>query len=273
MKLGLGEYESKRKPLSIERARDVFLDTIRSLETTKAVLRDLKNKVLPSFLAAYPTSPRIIYRGARFSLTYGSRDMASRVLPSNEIRLMRDLIMWANDYHLNDEWLIETAYDTLLIEASLLQPRPQDEIIDWAYRGGGWVYALTSQTENNLSHEFWDSSDKTVIGFQHYEPTTWYRSEYEKRIKEHFEARLQSYLNNIDSLAETQGLVRSPLRHSKEHFEWLVLYQVGKVKREDIAKMYKVTKDAVNKAVPEIAKLIGLTLRYSGRGRRQTKAK
>jgi hypothetical protein len=158
--------------------------------------------------------------------------------------------------------------------------------LEWKYVFPYRFPVLSFQDGQKLSEKFWDSEDGSVFGYQHWEPNDeWLsRSEYEQRIRKHFEARLKAYLDQIEVLARTRGYVNQPSGDfSRKHYVMLIYYQViGKdPQRMELRNgsrnvVFAELPDAKNssdllpfveseanfyKAIERLSKLIGLKLR------------
>jgi hypothetical protein len=83
---------------------------------------------------------------------------------------------------------------------------------------------------------------------------------------------MHAYLDKIESMARERGLKRVS-KIEKDHFMWLVAYQIEERLQEEIRKdARRGSEQTVSKAIGKLANYIGLTLRYCGRGKRPKKA-
>jgi len=96
-------------------------------------------------------------------------------------------------------------------------------------------------------------------------PTRQTREDFEANARAGFDLVLKNYCETIESQAAGTGLKRTPKKRSREHFYWLARFQVRGDKPAQIWRFHPVqhrgSQRAVEKAIKELAKFIGLTLR------------
>lgn len=116
--------------------------------------------------------------------------------------------------------------------------------------------ALKGETENiqgySLGHS-WDPRNNT-----------W--SEFEKGIDEAYKKYKELYRARTESIMKQQGYIEGKEKRSKEHFEWLVRYQIQKWTIKEIADHYSkdrkiYTEDAIKKALISTSKITQIKLR------------
>ncbi len=87
----------------------------------------------------------------------------------------------------------------------------------------------------------------------------------EERLLEECRRRIREDLRAVEADAERRGMVPSRVKRTgREHFEWLVRYQVRRESFAEIATEIGKTRQAVTEAVKETAALVDLTLRPAG---------
>jgi hypothetical protein len=265
--LGLqsGSYEPEGEAVSIIAARNEFLSVVARRKPD--VLKDLAGNPFEAFLKMYPQE--WCYYPHVFSYIFARRGEA--FIPT-AMALREALWDWADRYHLQDWWCIELALWTLFHWRKDSKLREQFE---WKYVFPPRYGLLSSHDEKELSEEFWSSKDGTVFGFPHWDPDDghqWNRSLYEEILTKNFKTRMHAYLDKIESMARERGLKRVS-KIEKDHFMWLVAYQIEERLQEEIRKdARRGSEQTVSKAIGKLANYIGLTLRYCGRGKRPKKA-
>ncbi|HZH91590.1 MAG TPA: hypothetical protein VEX70_13350 [Pyrinomonadaceae bacterium] len=179
------------------------------------------------------------------------------------------LLEWSRRHNLNDLWCRERAYATLDL----------------------WCYSPASRKARIWHHEFgWQpvmafrggERQRFDFVFRHetHYPRDGFRQQVKQRILTLCEEQLDAFLDERERQAIEGGMVATPQKHAKEHFEWLTRRQIQGMTCRAIFDLYKeqsksqamprliTTKRAVEKAVSELAELIQLTPRYAGRGRK-----
>jgi hypothetical protein len=105
-------------------------------------------------------------------------------------------------------------------------------------------------------------------------------SQFKQEVKERFEAlkgsavrgagkvlklELDSYLEKVKETMKRAGFKKPPVRWVKEHFKWLIEYQIPPTKQyRKIAKEVRKDESTIREGVASASALIGLTLRPSG---------
>jgi hypothetical protein len=147
------------------------------------------------------------------------------------LQLLRNAVRdWVEEFWLKDDWCISNVLCFLYYWAQFPQCK------DLPYMG--------SSRESERSYN---------------NPTFYEPKEIENRLKATISKQIES------------GFVETPEKHDLRHFEWLVYRQVERLSCAEIARKSNLHEDSsrsVQKATNELADFIGLTLRYSGRGRR-----
>src|SRR5207253_1297112 len=105
----------------------------------------------------------------------------------------------------------------------------------------------------------WEAGDESWTAFQ-------------KRIQSAFKASLVEYEERLRALAEDRQYTEPPEIRNPQHFDWLALYQSAKkspgaIKKILAAEGYHTEENTILIAVRDKARLIGLTLRPSQKGK------
>jgi hypothetical protein len=257
VRLGIGELEKTEKPSSIEYARSIFFSTL------AADASEVIDNLYGEPFATYYQFRKV--RGGRITYLNLSQD-------SNPEPLYQLLHEWAGAYNLMEDWCLERALD-----ACEWQSVPPDEYDPDDWEGGDWTNA-------KLGTEIFDTflaESETQFRFEYQITQLTYetREQIKTDVRLEFEEALQAFLLKIESLAEQRGFVRVPSLFRPHHYQWLVNYQVKKMSCKSILEQYQEqcksqdlplikSVKAVQKAINELARFIGLRLRYSGRGKK-----
>ena len=194
--------------------------------------------------------------------------------PPKVRRLQESVRDWAAEWHLTPDWCADYALWTLghwrrqekLRRERDLPPLPPREF----GRSYGWDWVFPEcythrRVPINYDEQRFDFSAEgwTVI------KTT--RAEAEQALRAEFDAALARYLDRMEQLAEARGLVPAPQRRSHEHFAWLAQYQLRGRSYREIAEEACRDRKTIADAVRDIAALIELPLRPTGRPGRPRK--
>jgi hypothetical protein len=217
-RLGFGEYATDEATLTISRA--YFLRAVQ--RTVPEVLTSLAGEPLEAYCRAVAdASQHTVYRKA--------------------------LQQWAERWHLEADWCLDTAMRTLRVWA--VQPAGSPLLGEWDYPAVS--YFTPSVQPFSFTHPGWEPS----AGF-----TT--RAEAAQAMRVIFEAELSTYLDDMEAAAVAIGMQRSPEKRNPEHFMWLARYQVEGHSYHHLAKnvVYRDRK-SVAEGVQQVAGAIGLPLR------------
>ena len=209
------------------------------------VLESLRDRVLPHF----PKAPSI-YEDVRWE--------GPAELPTDAAKWEREIIAWAEQFHLAEPWVLDAACLTM----------------------AGWH-------RFGYSPKWWPICEAKKAGpvrpmcFEHagWEMPWEDRQEAEDRIKAAFSDALEQYLNEMET--EARGWIETPeKREFHKHLEMLVRWQCQKWTYRRIAEKYGYGEmktdqgdkrhtgiSGVSKALDSTAKLIGLSRRQGKQGR------
>jgi hypothetical protein len=242
-RLFFGEYEPKNRELSIGVARVAFLNAVR-LHIPK-VLKQLSKQPFEHYNNL--GTPHLEW----WQVKHHNR----------LISLRRSLLEWARVWHLEEEWCLQHALDTMW-HWHHFPPDLHD--LKWQQGGGSWI-ASTNEQERRL-----------VFEYSGWEPTYDYRKTIKKKIIQSFNKHLEEYLDNMESLVRERGYVKTKVKNEPKHFEWLACFQVKGMSYSKIKDRFKpqasplekvyISDDtkAIRKAINDLAKYIGLVLRQEG---------
>jgi len=170
---------------------------------------------------------------------------------------------WADKYNLNYPWVIELARDTLQLWKDF--PELTEQPLEWPFSptAGYWLPASRDEMRLSFTHPGGDIAE---------EP----RNKLKKRILADFEASLDKHLDSLEIMAQERGLEKTPELRKKEHFFWLVSYQVEGLCMRAIADYYSedgdlLTEDTISKGIRKAADITGITLRPAAKGGRPRK--
>ena len=162
--------------------------------------------------------------------------------------LIEDIEAWANKYNLNEKWIIERALNSLFMWKE--QPETTGHFC-------GQVVSLGAPP----------TIETFYFRAEEWKPEQQAWSEYEKYLEKCYQTMKAQYREQKESEAEKQGLQKAPEVRNKEHFAWLVRYQVKGWNYREIADDYSLQKDIIltddniGKGIKRAAGLIGLELR------------
>lgn len=263
LRLGEGPFTSPSRGNEVlQEARHWFLLAVQ--DANQSVLIDLRQKILPHYVlmhAAFMKQPVVGY--ATKELHSFHRQIISRWRRTDPPecppgvqkaarRLRCCLVRWARSFHLNESWLLEIAMRTM--ERGVDLP-PTADRLSWA----------PLQSWRNIP----SVSPFVFIG-RGWDPIKERRELYRANTRADFESKLREYMDEVSSHS-SEALSPTPEIRSPAHFNWLARYQVNgespKSIAENAGKNYHVSPAAVEKAIREIALLVGLPLRRRKRGR------
>jgi len=161
----------------------------------------------------------------------------------------RALRKWGKCWNLTDSWCLNWAFERI----RLVRWRASNE--KYIFLGG---VKLTSGPPFKA-----EAFRFEMPGLDHRQD--W--KSFEQQAKKRFRDELKAYKERVTRTAELQGYVRTPELRTQEHFFWLACYQVKGKRFIDVWKSLprgdNRSKQAVHKAIVDLAEQIGLTLRRS----------
>lgn len=242
--------------------RRQFLDTVRQI--APQVLVTLRDEVLPTYREAQPlvlnATPRRTLRvhgrrrGRRVNLFdsvlrshWGPTiALSDRDFASHTASLRDALIRWVDHFGLSAEWTLKVALATL--RSWSRHPEALEQLA-WEHRRISWDAAVTGEEATFVfRHRYWDPASET-----------W--SDFWQEICAAFNEYGAFYRKKVEAIAESKGFRRAPQKRAQEHFEWLARYQMKRESLEDISSSVPITRQAVSRAINELAGLIELPLR------------
>lgn len=253
--------------------REIFLDQLSQL--VPEAVKELRDQTLTKYKRYCKGQPDGIDSWNQLQKT-GAQD------------LKKAIEKWAGRYNLGCDWILDAAVNSLSMWAN--PPRRWPEIKDLdegqdrdvndevpgkgplQLSAGTYVWALRtplSEEEERFMFE--------CMGWGPTTPETW--SEARVRIEDEFRAKLRKYHEHISAKLQSRQFTRITSRRKKQHYDWLVHYQVLGWKPIRIAQERCGCRESdlpevrrkVAKAVKQTAELIGLPLRPSARGRPRNK--
>ncbi len=238
--MGLGEYEQPGAAGSRFLARGRFLQAVR--------------RIVPDVLDDLAGEPYALYEQLAQATELPDRAEWQEYLsatPDSDAALvpLRDnLQSWAQRWHLETDWCLERALDTLGFwhrwpGSYLLQRK-------WGGRGHAFWHALNAEERCfTFTHPGWEPTEDT-------------RANAARAIRAEFKKRLSEYLDEIDHLARHRGYVPTPKKRvGDDHFDWLVMYQVQELSYPQIARRVCLERQSVTDGIKDAARLIDLPLR------------
>jgi len=169
-------------------------------------------------------------------------------------KLEEELTKWAKAFHLEDEWLLDRALQTLYDWHNNPTAKERWGGLPASYK---WVLAA-----NERSFTFQD--DGWGIEFESWE-------EFLERIQPALKVHLEEYRQRLVTLAATRGSKPAPRNPKQIHLLWLALYQcLGRSPGDVLEDTERRDMDvsSVTHAIERASKAIGLSLRAPRKGRR-----
>ena len=194
--------------------------------------------------------------------------------PSEAIRLHESVSVWAGRWHIAEEWCIEQALWALSYWSSQEDLRIEQQLPLFQSHDLGKQLGWDLEIPQYLTYRRIPiGSHEQRFAFEHkgWDLIKITRAGAEQKLRAAFEEALSGYLDRMESLAATRGLVPVPQKRGTEHFEWLVRYQVQGRSFQAIARDACRDRKTVADAVRETAALLQLSLRPPGQPGRPSK--
>ena len=242
-RLAPGSYEPADLWMSQPRARALFFAAVR--------------RVVPRVYDDLAGEPFELFRSCGFSNAAELWSLPESAAPA----LWAGLRRWGKRWNLADGWVLETVLtflDDWLAFPEHHATRTHPEVPS---SEGDWTPFWRSMLEPDPL----PPDDRRVSFDAEWDPILTTRAEAERELRGAFEDYLRRRLDEIETLAESRGLVPTAEKRRPEHFEWLVYYQVELWSQGEIAEQYGVDRTTVRDALKHAADLLGLTLRPRGR--------
>lgn len=250
VRLGWGEFEPSGGALSTADARARFLVAVR--------------RIVPQVLADLAGHPPEIFKMTEAEVDVSNyRSWPALTVAADDVPAARELreavLTWSRRYHLNAEWCLERALQTLRAWHRL----PADSRLrsEWDHEAVTiFLPVSVDQRRFTFTHPGWELTTDNVT-----------RAELERVVRAAFEAHLSDYLDSMETLAHAAGMERTPQKRRLDHFDWLVYYQVERWSHQEIAEEAGVDRTTVRDGLKTTAREIGLRLRPVGRAGRPRK--
>jgi hypothetical protein len=172
--------------------------------------------------------------------------------------LLSEVDAWAKKNNLNEKWIKYRALNTLLA----WKYQPEDK--------GRWCYEAISLGLVPEIESFYFRAEEWKP-----EQKTWF--EYEKYLDEVYQILKAEYREQKERATKAQGLEKAPAIRNREHFAWLVRYQVQGWKYREIADdhsfktNYVLTDDNIAKGIKRAARLVEIQVRSAKKTGRPAK--
>ncbi len=204
----------------------------------------LRDEVFPAFTLM--PKPGYWRTGLSFCMWQARSDLDGQLTPI--------LMKWARRFNMEGEtWILEGALQTLSTWNKFPRCRESLEIL--GFRKPVCVQGLVREDEHafHFEDEGWDP---TLIRFPGWRVTA----------RKRFEAAIKQHGQQMRALAKDRGGVPAVVRASREHFDWLTLYQCGDATLESIAKdaVYG-DKTTISKGMHQAARLARIRIREKSR--------
>ncbi len=158
---------------------------------------------------------------------------------------------WAEKHNLKDTWFIKVAKQTLDMWRQF--PELAEGELEFIRPAVGYFRPITRQQHQfNFNHFGWSVESES-------------RSRFKKRIMAEFENCLEKYLDEIEEMANEMGLSKTPEIRTLDHFGWLVMAKVKRMKHRDIADIISdsepeiLTEDMIGKGIRKAASMANVS--------------
>jgi hypothetical protein len=226
-------------------------------------LTGLQESVLPSFQQCVTSVS--VHSGWRGLTKWAEEDIAAS-------EFLKAALQWSDQFHLKDEWLLDSMIHTLYLCGTLKKP---------------WQFHYDNRDERNHRQEdgtrlFQRIPDEFAFYFGDDEivwmPDDLSEKDFEAFLDEQWALVKRAFFVQAHQKLEALGAVKVKEKHagfrSKEsdHFEWLALYQSSEQNFAEIARAYGLkrpgSRNTVRDAINVTAESIGITLRTAQKGRK-----
>lgn len=258
-RLGYGEFEWPNRASARADGQVRFLEAIR--RDAPEVLNDLAGEPFALFRALFCNSepstsvhdPHFLNRGVWWWPTFDVIAAVPIMAPALP-RLRERLLSWARLWHLDADWVLSTALRTLAWWC--VEPPANEADRDWHYsqHGIGEVIVPTKAQPFVFVHAGWEPAFQT-------------RADARTEIEAAFRMHLRNYLDAIARLATERGAVRTMQQRQRDHFRWLVEFQIHGLRYGEIAAKNNVEQETARDAIYNVSDLIGLKRRPAPAGR------
>jgi hypothetical protein len=204
----------------------------------------LRDEVYPAF--ARLAKPGYWHTGFSFSMWQSRSDPDRQLTP-----LLMD---WARRFHVEGEtWILEGALQTLSSWNKFPHCREKLEIV--GFRKPICVPGLVWDHERGFHFED-EGWDPTLISF----------AGWRVNVRERFEAAMKQHGQQMRALIKERGGVPAVVRSSKDHFDWLALYQCANASLESIAERASYgDRTTISKGMHQAATLARMRIRAKRR--------
>lgn len=216
---------------------------------------DLFRPILEQAIARLPAEHRDTWRYRDVEPTWGwfkHADAWQEQHHPGSLRLREYLLHWAHTWRLEDEWILETAVETL-VHYSI--DRDQPTLMPLHY-SGHMMGIADPFSDEEIGFTF-DPDDGWTASIE-----SWAAAK--DRLTASFNGALREYRQRVEAMYREEGF--EPLSGTRsrggDHYEWLARHVVEREKFTEIARSTStgVERQAVSPAVKDKAALIGPTL-------------
>ncbi len=253
MQLGVGEFYIDDKEGTknvVDIARKIFLNKIQ--EFAPQVWKDLYDNCFSIY--------RNIAHQDRCHSWEEIKNISKQNKSSPAEELHDQIIIWADKYKLNYDWLLE---EVMVILFYWFKSGGDQKDIEFAQS-----FFKDFKLDHSIDPEYVDQQ----INFSFYwEPLVMTKQEFKRNVNKHFNETIDDRINRIINLMEEKGYKRVPEKRvdRADHFKWavwhLLLKQDFDAIVQDITSRYPmdekdISPDAIKKGISNVASLIGIDI-------------
>lgn len=166
-----------------------------------------------------------------------------------------ELQRWAERWHLWERWTLRRARVTV------------DAWLHFDDLDRSSFVSVLPETEEPPSIDGFEYSGRT------WHPWGFNRRKFKEMVHRDVEEALEEYMDRVERRLVNEGPYRNSARKrkQKEHFDWLIFYQVEGLSYSRVADRVTRSRQTVTEAIKDTAHLVNLTLRPPDRGGRPPK--
>jgi hypothetical protein len=225
----------------IASARLQFIEAVGS--AVPAFLARLRHPVYPDYRRLADINPEYWVMGSRFEDWQIDSDRDNQFTPV--------LMAWAKEFNVQrEDWILEGALQTLSYWRQFPRRRASLDVSGFRQWNG---VSLTISAEDRLfrfSDAGWDPTLVSAAGWR-------------MNVKERFEAAVRAHVDQMRKLAVERGAIPAVARFSKDHFEWLAMYQCGNLSLDSILHraQHVASRTTISKGIHSAATLAAIAVR------------
>ena len=222
-------------------ARLQFIEAVRCF--VPSFLERLREEVYPEYARLADINPEYWVVGSSFESWRLRSDRDNQFTPI--------LMAWAQDFNVQGEdWVLEGALQTLSYWHQFPPLRAALDIAGFRQWNGFKGLISAEERRFEFSDEGWDPTFVSAIGWR-------------TKIRKRFESAIRAHERRMLKLVVERGAIPAGRKFSREHFEWLAVYQCGNLSLQAILLRAKNVggKTTISKGIHNAAILAAMEVR------------